>query len=117
MFPSQEVRDLVASASCYDTDHDHFAMSFSHCTTKSLVPWPQLPAMFLMMALLDLTLSLCVILPYVTCRDTDGSFVVSFAVFRRCVTLSQQGAFISLIALLSVLFLLSEGMSFSVVLT
>ena len=82
-------------------NHDNFPMFFFHAS-KSLNPWLQLSPMVLMMALLYLTLSLCVILPCASCRDADNKFTVSSAVFRRCVTLSKEGAFISLIALLSV---------------
>jgi len=90
-------------------------MPFSHCR-KSLIAWLQLPGMILIMALLCLTLSLCVILLYATCRDAEGQLCLSPAVFRRCVISSQEGPFISLIAILSFL-LISESMSSSVALT
>ena len=96
-------------------NEDNFAMSLSHCR-KSTITWLQPPAMILMMALPGLTLRLCVILLSATCRDAEDNSAVSPAVFRRYVIPSQEGAFISLIALLSVFFLLSEGMPFSVAL-
>ena len=49
-------------------------------------------------------------------RDADDNSAVPRAIFRRCVISSQECAFRSFIALLSVFFLLSEGMSSSVAL-
>ena len=98
-------------------DDDNFAMSFFHCR-NSLIACLQLPSMIVMMALLCLTLSLCVILLSIRyLPHAEDNSAISPAVFRRCVISSQEGAFISLIALLSVFFLLSEGMSSSLALT
>jgi hypothetical protein len=82
-----------------------------------VIAWLQLPAMILIMTLLYFTLSLCVILLYATCRDAEVSSAVFPTVFRRCVISPQEGIFISLIALLSIFLLLSEGVSSSVALT
>lgn len=86
-------------------------MSFSHCRESVIGACLQLPIMVLMMALLFLTLDLCVIPLYATRRDAEDNSGVFLPVFRGCVISSQEGTFISLMVLLSVFFLRSEGMS------